>query len=111
MVFTVIFSASNLQSADRELAVQFGPPFVETTIAYAAMLRESGWAVMQRRDLTSEYAKAVRRLLREEEAHAEELSELYGPAEFSETLARRQMTAQVIGKGFLRRELFATTPA
>jgi ubiquinone/menaquinone biosynthesis C-methylase UbiE len=108
MVFTVIFPAPNLQSADRELAVQFGPPVVETTIAYPAMLQGSGWAVMQHRDLTAEYAEAVRRLLSEEEAHAEELSELYGPAEFSETLARRRMTAQVIGKGFLRRELFAT---
>ena len=111
MAFTVIFPASNLGSADHELAVQFGPPFVKTAMDYPVMLRESGWAVMRHCDLTAEYAKAVRRLLREEETHAQELSELYGPAEFSETLSRRRMTAQVIGKGLLRRELFAATTA
>ena len=66
MVFTVIFPAANLRSADHELAVQFGPPFVATAIDYPAMLRESGWAVVQRRDLTAEYAEAVRRMRSEE---------------------------------------------
>lgn len=111
MVFTVIFPAANLRSADHELAVRFGPPFVAAAMDYAAMLRETGWTLARRRDLTAEYAKAVRRLLREEETHATELSVLYGPAEFSETLARRKMTAQIIGRGFLCRELFAAIPA
>jgi ubiquinone/menaquinone biosynthesis C-methylase UbiE len=110
MVFTVIFPALNLRSADHELAVEFGPPFVATATDYPTMLCETGWVIMQHRDLTADYGKAVRRLLSEEEAQAEALSELYGEAEFSETLTRRRMTADVIGKGFLRRELFAVVP-
>ena len=94
---------------DHERAVRFGPPFVATAVDYRTMLRESGWAVTHRHDLTTEYAKAVRLLLREEEARADELIELYGQAEFSETLARRRTTAQITGDGHLRRELFATT--
>ncbi len=111
MVFTVIFPPPNLASADHERAVRFGPPFVATAAEYPAMLQEAGWSTTHRRDLTAEYAKSVQHLLHEEAAHAEQLSELYGPAEFSETLTRRRMTAQVIGKGFLRRELFAATTA
>jgi ubiquinone/menaquinone biosynthesis C-methylase UbiE len=110
MVFTVIFPALNLRSTDHELAVEFGPPFVATATDYPTMLCETGWVIMQHRDLTADYGKAVRRLLSEEEAQAEALSELYGEAEFSETLTRRRMTADVIGKGFLRRELFAVVP-
>jgi hypothetical protein len=91
--------------------VQFGPPFVATAIDYRTMLRKSGWTIMQHRDVTTEYARAVGRMLREEEANAEALSKLYGNDEFSETLARRRMTVQIARKGFLRRELFAATPA
>jgi len=111
MVFTVIFPALNLPSADYELALQFGPPFVATAIDYPTMLLETGWVITQRRDLTAEYAKAVRHLLREEEAHEAALSDLYGKAECSETLARRRMTADVIDQNLLRRELFAAMPA
>jgi len=111
MIFTVIFPASSLSSADFELAVQFGPPFVVTAVDYPTMLQESGWTITQHRDLTAEYATAVHRLLREEELHAEALSKLYGNADFSETLARRRMTAQVVQKQLLRRELFGATPA
>lgn len=111
MVFTVIFPAPNLASADHERAVQFGPPFVATAVGYPTMLRESGWAVTHHRDLSSEYAKTLRQMLREEESHADALAEVYGQAEFSETLTRRRMAAQIAGDGHLRRELFATTTA
>jgi ubiquinone/menaquinone biosynthesis C-methylase UbiE len=107
MVFTVISIAPNLGIADREIAVQYGPPFVASTIDYPALLSMSGWTITHHRDFTAEYEAAVRRLLCEEEAHAVELSKLFGPAEYSETLVRRRMTAEIIHKRFLRRELFA----
>ncbi len=75
------------------------------------MLRQAGWAITDHADLTAEYAQTVRRLLREEEAHADELSGLYGEAEYSEKLARRRTTLRVLEEGLLRRELFAATTA
>jgi ubiquinone/menaquinone biosynthesis C-methylase UbiE len=109
MAFSVIFPAPNLASTHHERAVRYGPPFVATAMDYWTMLRESEWAVTHHRDLTMEYAQAIHRLLREEERQADALSELYGQAEFSDTLARRRMTAQIVDAGHLRRELFVTT--
>ena len=111
MVFSVIFPAPNLASADYERAIRFGPPFVATAVDYPTMLRESGWAVTHHHDLTGEYAKTLRLLLREEETHADALIELYGEAEFSETLTRRRMATQIAADGHMRRELFAATTA
>jgi len=111
MVFTVIFPKLGLSSADHERAVESGPPFVATALDYPAMLRQAGWAIADHADLTAEYAGSVRRLLRQEEAHADELSGLYGAAEFSEKVARRRRTLRVLEEGLLRRELFAVTTA
>ncbi len=82
-----------------------------TALAYPAMLRRAGWVVTDRADLTAEYAETVRRLLREEEAHADALGGLSGEAEFSEKLAGRRRTLCVLEEGLLRRELFAATTA
>jgi ubiquinone/menaquinone biosynthesis C-methylase UbiE len=109
MAFTVIVPAANLSASDRERAIRYGPPFVATAMDYRTMLGASGWTIAHHRDLTADYAEAVRRQLREEEAQAEALTALYGEAEFSETLARRRMTAQVAADGHLRRELYVTT--
>ena len=111
MVFTVIFSKPGLSSADHDRAVESGPPFVETALAYPAMLHQAGWVITDHVDLTADYAETVRRLLREEEARADALSGLYGEAEFSEKLAGRRTTLRVLEEGLLRRELFAATTA
>ncbi len=84
---------------------------METALAYPAMLRQAGWAITDHVDLTAEYAQTVRRLLREEEAHADELSGLYGKAEYSEKVAGRHTKLRVLEAGLLRRELFAVTTA
>ena len=111
MVFTVIFPKPGLSSADHDRAVESGPPFVETALAYPAMLRQAGWVITDHADLTAEYAQTVRRLLRQEEAHADKLIGLYGEAEFSEKLAGRRRKLRVLEEGLLRRELFAATTA
>ena len=111
MVFTVIFPKPGLSSADHARAVESGPPFVETALAYPAMLRRAGWVVTDRADLTAEYAETVRRLMREEEAQADELSGLYGAAEFSEKLAGQRRTLRTLEVGLLQREMFAATTA
>ncbi len=111
MVFTVIFPTPGLSSADHDRAVRSGPPFVETALAYPAMLGQAGWAITDHVDLTAEYAETVQRLLRHEEARADELSGLYGEAEICERLAGRRTTLGALEEGLLRRQLFAATTA
>ena len=111
MVFTVISVAPGLSSADHERAVESGPPFVESPAPYPTMLRQAGWEITDRVDLTAAYAETTRRLLREEEARADEVKELLGKAEFSERLAGRRTSIRVLEEGLIRRELFAATTA
>ncbi len=111
MVFSVISVAPGLSSADLARAVESGPPFVGSPAPYPTMLRQAGWEITDRVDLTAEYAETTRRLLREEETRADELKELLGKAEFSERLAGRRTSIRVLEDGLIRRELFAATTA
>jgi SAM-dependent methyltransferase len=107
MVFTVISIAPDLAPADYARAAACGPPYIETTLPYPAMLKEAGWEIAERTDLSAEYGDSVRRLLGEEEARAEALRALLGGTEYSERLARRRRTLGAIEAGLLRREMFS----
>ena len=111
MVFTVIFIAPNLSSADYERAAEAGPPFVGAPATYPDMLQHAGWEITHRADVTGEYAETARRLIREEEARAPALGELLGAAQAAERLAEHRRALGAIADGLLRRDLFATTTA
>lgn len=106
MVFSVISIEPGLSSADYERAVDAGPPFVETALDYPTLLRQTGWTITDCIDLTGEYAQTHRRLLREQEARADELSEWLGAAELSKWMIAKRATTDAIEAGLLRRELF-----
>lgn len=106
MVFTVISIAPGLTLTDHKRAVNAGPPFVESALDYPTLLRQTRWKITERIDLTREYAQTYRRLLRVEQAHADKLSEFFGPAEFSKRMVGRRATIEIIEGGLLRRELF-----
>jgi ubiquinone/menaquinone biosynthesis C-methylase UbiE len=106
MVFTVISIGPDLSPADYARAAACGPPYIETTLPYPAMLRQAGWEITKHTDLSAEYGDSVRRLLREEETHADELRALLGGTEYSERLARRRRNLGAIEAGLLQREMF-----
>jgi len=107
MVFTVIFIPQGLASADYARAVDCGPPVIETAMGYPEMLREAGWKITLRTDLTAEYQVSKSRLIGEEEAHEAELRDLRGPAGYLEKLGRRQRALAAVEQGLIRREMFA----
>ena len=111
MVFSVILIGPALSGTDYQRAVAGGPPFVETAIPYPDLLERTGWHLTDCADLTAAYLDCVHRLLGEEEAHAEELADLYGQDEFSEVLGRRRATVDALEHGLLRRQLFRAVPA
>ena len=108
MVFTVISIVPGLTSADHARAAQAGPPFKAVSAVYPVMLAQAGWSVIEHTDVTPEYEKTARIMLREEEARADQLIRLWGDAEFSERMHRRRTAVEAISAGLLRRELFAT---
>ena len=111
MVFTVISTAPDLSPADRERALDIGPPYVDAPLGYPELLRRAGWEVTHHADLTGAYAKSARRLIRAEMARAHALGELLGKAEAGERLAVHRRCLGVIADGLLRRDLFCAQTA
>ncbi|MDX1710356.1 MAG: methyltransferase domain-containing protein [Rhodovibrionaceae bacterium] len=111
MVFTVISVAPDLSPARYRRAVSNGPVFIETDTPYPALLRETGWQLEQREDITAAYTESCRRQLAIDEAQEADLSALLGADEFAERIAGWRSKLAVLKEGLLRRELFAATPA
>lgn len=110
MVFTVISIAPDLSAAEYARAVEAGPPFKETSRAYAALLERSRWALTDRLDLTIEYARSLRAMLCEEEARAKQLAAIFRETELAERMARRRKAVEAVDHGLLHRELFRALP-
>ncbi len=111
LVFSVISVAPGLSPADHERAVDSGPPYIDSTVAYPELLRQAGWQAVDCVDVTEAYVEAGRILLRAEEARADGLAELLGEAELAERLDRRRSALQAKEAGLHRRELFVAMPA
>ncbi len=110
MAFTVISVAPDLSRGDRERAVEFGPPFVESETDYPTLLGQTGWTLLERQDITQDFAASIRRQIRCDEEQESALEELLGVPEFAERMARRRSKLTVIEQGLQPRELFVATP-
>ncbi len=102
-VFTVISIPPGLSSADHERAVATSPPFTEADEEYPAMLERTGWEITDHIDLSTEFIGSTRRMLEEEEAHADELRALHGEAD-EETVADRHTGTRFAAARTVRRD-------
>ena len=111
MAFTVIATAPGLDARAYRRAVANGPEFIEADTDYPTMLRDAGWHVVARQDLTADYAESCRRQLRADEEHESALAELFGRAAYDERQAGFESKIAALGEGLLRRELHVAAPA
>jgi SAM-dependent methyltransferase len=110
MVFTVIFIPPGLSPDEHKLAAENGPEFIEVETDYPTLLKETGWSILDRQDLTSDFAASCRRQLQADEEYHGALESLVGPAEYAERRTGWRSKLAVIGDGLLRRELFVAAP-
>ena len=110
MAFTVIAIAPGLSSADHARAVDAGPPFVEAECEYSELLALTGWNVVDQIDVTAAYGQTGALYLREVQARADEMRELYGEAEFDELLERRKRNVQAVTDRVVLRHMFLASP-
>jgi len=110
MVFSVILVPPGLAPEDRQRGVENGPEFIDSDRDYPTLLDETGWRVVERRDITADYAVSCGRQLEADLAHADDLRALVGPAEYAERVAGWRSKRDAIGEGLLRRELFTVAP-
>lgn len=106
MLFYVIAPTRGLSGNDLAEACELGPPFVGTPDSYEALLKASGWQVIENTDLTTEYLQALKRLVSGLESGAEELKPVMGHDDFTEHLIRRRAQIDAIERGLLEREMF-----
>jgi SAM-dependent methyltransferase len=110
MVFTVISIAPGLSPEKYRRAVEDGPVFVESEADYAALLRQTSWAMVDRQDITLDYVASCRRMLQADSEHKDALQPLIGASEFAEREAVWKSELAAIEDGLLCRELFVATP-
>ena len=111
MVFTVISVVSGLSPDDYARAVACGPDFVESPVGYAELLQQTGWQVLECRDITREYTVSCRRQLQADCEREEELRQIMDQVEIEERQNDSQSRFIALADGLLRRELFVTTRA
>jgi ubiquinone/menaquinone biosynthesis C-methylase UbiE len=110
MVFTVISISPDLSPREYECAVANGPEFVQSEASYPTLLRQTGWIIVDRQDLTLDYAASFRRLLQAHQKRKHALEALIGAAELAERHADCRSELTAIDNGLLRRELFVAIP-
>ncbi len=110
MVFTVISVAPGLSPGEYRRAVENGPEFIESETDYPTLLGQTGWAIVDRRDITPDYAASCRRQLQADTERKDALRALIGASEFAERQADWRSKVAAIDDGLLRRELFVATP-
>ena len=90
----------------RRLLQQSGPPYLDAGADYAVLLHDTGWSVIERCDVTTEFARCMAVLLVETHARRDALRALLGEADFAERLQRRVSTQGALERGLLKRETF-----
>ncbi len=106
MIFTVIYVAENLATNEHVRAVDVGPPYVEAATGYEEMLRQVGWSLIERTDLTSDFLNSAETFLHVDQANQSDLIELLGEADYQDRIESDRRHIDIIGKGHLRREIF-----
>jgi SAM-dependent methyltransferase len=106
MVFTVIYLAPSLTEAERGIAMESGPKFIDADDDYAVLLEQSGWCLQERTNVTDTFLQSMRAELDGMCARAGELAQVFGPDDFDQRLKRQEAQTAAIDSGFVRREIF-----
>jgi SAM-dependent methyltransferase len=109
MEFSVITLVRAPASDEERLLLQkSGPPYPDAGADYAVLLRETGWEVLERIDVTAEFARCMDVLLQESNARRDALLDLLGEQDYAARLERRLSTRAAVLRGLLKREIFLT---
>lgn len=107
MEFSVISTARAPGDAEeRQLLAKSGPPYPQTRADYAVLLRDSGWNVVERFDVTAEFGECMDVMLDEYDARRDALVDLLGEESYVDRLVRRRSTRAAVARGLLKREIF-----
>lgn len=110
MEFSVITLAREPRGdEERQLLAKSGPPYPDAGAGYAVLLLESGWDILERFDVTAEFANCMDVLLQEYNKKRDALLNLLGEEHYADRLERRLSTGAAVSRGLLKREIFFTS--
>ena len=110
MEFSVISLARKPgNDGERQLIQQSGPPYPDVEADYGLLLKQTGWTVRERIDVTQEFARCMDTLLQELEMRRADFVKLFGEPDHADRLVHRRSTRAAISRGLLRREIFVVT--
>ena len=104
-LFSVISIPPDLSDVNHDRAIDAGPPFIDAPGDYGDLLRQTGWQVTERTDVTPEYRQSLATLVAAFDSDAD-LRDALGDDKIAESLARRQEQIDSIDAGLLKREIF-----
>ena len=81
-------------------------PLIDAPGGYEALLGESGWRILDRIDVTSEYQQSLQKLVDGIRSNTPALQEALGADELVSQRRRREEQLTLIERGILQRELF-----
>ena len=91
--------------------METAPEFTAADAGYPTLLAATGWAILERHDLTAEFRATCIRKLDTEEGLRAELEPLTGAADFAARHARMRRRIVVLEQRYMRRDLFVVEPA
>jgi SAM-dependent methyltransferase len=109
LVLSVISVAPGLAPADHARAVANGPDFVESEADYATLLGQTGWTIVEARDISRAFAASCRRQVLADEIQEGPLTEMLGAEAVAQRQADWHAKLACIEGGLLRRELYVAT--
>ncbi len=108
MAFLTIEPDADLTPPQRRKAGRIGPPGVLVPTSYPSLLRSAGFVGTDVVDVTAEYRTTQQAKIDEMERHRDDLVELAGVEEFTESRRNRRRTIEAIDAGLLRRRLYVS---
>lgn len=108
MHFSVILPAPNLPLPEYRQALDTGPPFVDAPHGYEALLRESGWQIVDHIDVSSGYQQSLQVLVDGMSRNTRDIRQVFGE-EFDSHRRHREEQIALVERGILKREVFVAS--
>jgi len=106
MIFLVIEPATGLSTADYKRGIDAAPPFAEVPEGYPELLQKSGWQLLERIDVTEEFAKTLQKEIDGLKDNTAALQEAYGADELCEMLEQSEIAIETVKANMLQRFIY-----
>lgn len=111
MHFSVIEPRPGLSPEDHRRAVDTGPPFVEVPGDYPGLLEKARWQVVERVDVSREFAESLQKLATGLKRNTPGLRDAFGADGLREAWQRRDKQRELVGAGILQRMVYVAAAA